>query len=87
MEAAELYAFATASHRPVLCIAHVTGRLGGSDGDPEEAEADGVRDALRVIEAILRRVDPFGDPCHQCGQCGRRDSGVCVRDQLRHLLR
>ena len=56
MEAAALYAFATARRRPVLCIAHVTNQMGQADGDFEKGEANGARDALRVIEAIIGLV-------------------------------
>ena len=58
MEAAALYAFATARRRPVLCFAHVTNQMGRSDGDFEKGEANGARDALRLIEAIVGLVDP-----------------------------
>jgi len=52
MEAAALYAFAMARGRPVLCFAHVTNQMGRTDGDFEKGEANGARDALRLIEAI-----------------------------------
>jgi uridine phosphorylase len=55
MEAAALYAFAEATGHRVLCIAHLTNEL-GSDGDFEKGASDGAEDALRVIEAIVRRV-------------------------------
>ncbi|HEY8870471.1 MAG TPA: aminotransferase class V-fold PLP-dependent enzyme [Candidatus Limnocylindrales bacterium] len=60
MEAAALYAFATARRRPVLCVAHVTNQMGRTDGDFEKGEASGARDALRLIEAIVGLVDPPG---------------------------
>ena len=50
MEAAGLYAFAQARQRPVLCLAHVTNRL-GREGDFEKGEADGALASLRLIEA------------------------------------
>lgn len=52
MEAAGLYAFATARRMPVLCIAHVTNTMGQIDGDFEKGEADGTVDALRLITAL-----------------------------------
>lgn len=58
MEAAALYAFATARRRPVLCFAHVTNRMGRSDRDFEKGEANGTRDARRLIQAIVGLVDP-----------------------------
>jgi uridine phosphorylase len=60
MEAAALYAFATARRRPVLCVAHVTNQMGRAEGDFEKGEANGARDALRLIEAIVALVDPPG---------------------------
>ncbi len=58
MEAAALYAFATARSRAVLCFAHVTNQMGRTDRDFEKGEANGARDALRLIEAMVRsRVD------------------------------
>ena len=51
MEAAALYAFAQARHRPVVCFAHVTNQMGTIEGDFEKGEADGSRDALALISA------------------------------------
>jgi hypothetical protein len=58
MEAAALYAFASARGRRVLCVAHVTNEMGRIDGDFEKGEAMGSRDALLLIEAILTSVQP-----------------------------
>jgi uridine phosphorylase len=55
MEAAALYAFAEATGHDVLCIAHLTNELGG-EGDFEKGASEGAEDALRVIEAIVRRL-------------------------------
>jgi uridine phosphorylase len=55
MEAAALYAFAQATGHSVLCLAHLTNEL-GSEGDFEKGAADGAEDALRVLEAVLRRL-------------------------------
>ena len=49
MEAAALYAFATARSKPVLCFAHVTNQMAVLEGDFEKGEADGSVDALDVI--------------------------------------
>jgi len=54
MEAAALYAFATARHRPVLCFAHVTNQMAQVHGDFEKGEADGTTDALAVIATAAR---------------------------------
>ncbi|KAB2940919.1 MAG: nucleoside phosphorylase [Hyphomicrobium sp.] len=54
MEAAALYAFATARHKPVLCFAHVTNQMALVEGDFEKGEADGTVDALAVVVAAAR---------------------------------
>jgi uridine phosphorylase len=56
MEAAALYAFAYASKRKVLCLAHVTNTMAVAEQDFEKGEADGTVDALRVLEFIIRSV-------------------------------
>jgi uridine phosphorylase len=53
MEAAALYAFATAAGVDVLCLAHVTNTMGQTDQDFEKGEADGTADALRILGAIV----------------------------------
>jgi uridine phosphorylase len=55
MEAAALYAFAEAGGHSVLCLAHLTNELGG-EGDFEKGASDGAEDALRVVEAVVRRL-------------------------------
>jgi len=55
MEAAALYAFACAAGVQVLCLAHVTNTMGRAEQDFEKGEADGVADALLVLEAIVGR--------------------------------
>ena len=65
MEAAALYAFATARGKPVLCFAHVTNQMGRVDGDFEKGEADGTVDALTVIVMAAKRFlerDPGAPP-------------------------
>jgi len=52
MEAASLYAFAQAKQKPVVCFAHITNRMGVSEGDFEKGEADGTVASLRLIEAV-----------------------------------
>jgi uridine phosphorylase len=49
MEAAALYAFATARRRDVICFAHVTNQLAQVEGDFEKGEAEGAADALRLL--------------------------------------
>jgi uridine phosphorylase len=53
MEAAALYAFATAAKVRVLCLAHVTNTMGMAGDDFEKGEADGTMDALAVLEATV----------------------------------
>jgi purine-nucleoside phosphorylase len=55
MEAAALYAFASARGKRVLCFAHVTNQMGRIEGDFEKGEADGTHDALAVILTAARR--------------------------------
>jgi uridine phosphorylase len=55
MEAAALYAFAQATGHTVLCLAHLTNEL-GNEGDFEKGAAGGAADALRILEAVLRRL-------------------------------
>ena len=55
MEAAALYAFATARNKPVLCFAHVTNQMGRIEGDFEKGAADGAEESLRLISLVARR--------------------------------
>jgi uridine phosphorylase len=54
MEAAALYAFATARNQPVLCFAHVTNQMGRVAGDFEKGIADGAEESLNVISQVAR---------------------------------
>lgn len=51
MEAAALYAFSEARHKPVLCFAHVTNRMGQA-GDFEKGEANGATEAIALLHAV-----------------------------------
>jgi uridine phosphorylase len=53
MEAAALYAFATATGCKVLCLAHVTNTMAQSGADFEKGEDDGTVDALAVLGSIV----------------------------------
>lgn len=53
MEAAALYSFAQVTQNKLLCLAHVTNTMGQTDEDFEKGEADGTRDALAVLEAVI----------------------------------
>jgi uridine phosphorylase len=52
MEAAALYAFATATRRSVICLAHVTNAMAQTEGDFEKGEADGATVTLTVIRTV-----------------------------------
>ncbi len=54
MEAAALYAFATAACRSVICLAHVTNSMARTEGDFEKGEEDGTTATLAVIAAAVR---------------------------------
>jgi uridine phosphorylase len=56
MEAAALYAYATARNRDVLCVAHVTNSMATEGDDFEKGEADGAHAALEIVAAILDRL-------------------------------
>jgi uridine phosphorylase len=58
MEAAALYAFARATKKNVLCLAHVTNTMAVAERDFEKGEADGTVDALRVLEAVIGGLQP-----------------------------
>ncbi len=58
MEAAALYAFARATNKKVLCLAHVTNTMAVTEQDFEKGEADGTVDALRVLEAVIGGLQP-----------------------------
>lgn len=60
MEAAALYAFASARNRPVVCFAHVTNRMGQVDGDFEKGEANGTRHALQIAVRAARCLSSAG---------------------------
>lgn len=52
MEAAALYAFATACAQPVLCFANVTNQMAQVEGDFEKGDAGGAYDAMRLLRAV-----------------------------------
>jgi uridine phosphorylase len=55
MEAAALYAYATARQRDVVCIAHVTNTMATGGDDFEKGEDDGTHRILSVVDAIAQR--------------------------------
>jgi uridine phosphorylase len=60
MEAAALYAFANATHRSVICFAHVTNAMAQTEGDFEKGEADGTTATLAVVAAAIRAWSAAG---------------------------
>jgi uridine phosphorylase len=58
MEAAALYTFARAADVNVLCLAHVTNTMAQAGADFEKGDANGTRDALAVLEAVISAAEP-----------------------------
>ncbi len=56
MEAAALYAFASAREFDVVCVAHVTNAMATDGDDFEKGDADGAHDALEVVAALIGRL-------------------------------
>lgn len=54
MEAAALYAFATAKKQNVICFAHLTNTMAQSEGDFEKGEYFGSIDTLNLIVKLLQ---------------------------------
>jgi hypothetical protein len=54
MEAAALYAFAAAWSRPVICLAHVSNRLGCVEGDFEKGEGNGASTSLALVTVLAQ---------------------------------
>ena len=53
MEAAALYAFASATEHKVLCLAHVTNTMAQKGADFEKGEDDGAVDALAILSPMV----------------------------------
>jgi uridine phosphorylase len=56
MEAAGLYAYAMATGRDVVCIAHVTNTMAVAGDDFEKGADGGTRRILAVVEALVNRL-------------------------------
>jgi hypothetical protein len=54
MEAAALYAYATAKQRDIVCVAHVTNNMGIGGDDFEKGSDAGAHRTLAVVDAIVR---------------------------------
>lgn len=58
MEAAALYTFARRRETAVLCLAHVTNKMGLSERDFEKGEVGGAADALTLLGALAKALHP-----------------------------
>ena len=56
MEAAALYAFATAKQRNVICFAHLTNTMAQAEGDFEKGEHFGSVDTLNLLSYLLKQI-------------------------------
>lgn len=65
MEAASLYAFATATDNAVVCFAHVTNQMASIEHDFEKGEHAGAADALAVVAATLGTLHPDHPRLHR----------------------
>ncbi len=54
MEAAALYAMASAKQKAVICFAHVTNQMGQAERDFEKGQAQGSMTALQVLRQTVR---------------------------------
>jgi uridine phosphorylase len=54
MEAAALYAFASARNKNVVCFAHITNQMAQAGDDFEKGEADGALASLALLAAVIR---------------------------------
>lgn len=54
MEAAALYAFATARHKQIVCYAHVTNQMAQNEGDFEKGQDMGSQTGLTVLSQTAR---------------------------------
>ncbi|HTM85419.1 MAG TPA: uridine phosphorylase, partial [Mycobacterium sp.] len=57
MEAAGLYAYAQATNRRVVCVAHVTNTMAVDGDDFEKGAADGTHRILALTAAIADRLE------------------------------
>ncbi len=58
MEAAALYALATARSKNIICFAHVTNQMGQNEGDFEKGLHQGSLTGLKLINQVARLVGP-----------------------------
>jgi uridine phosphorylase len=58
MEAAALYTFARKRNVAVICLAHVTNRMGLTERDFEKGEDDGSADAVALLATLAKALHP-----------------------------
>ncbi len=58
MEAAALYAYATARHRDLICLAHVTNTMATTGEDFEKGHAGGAPAALTLAAGLAAALLP-----------------------------
>lgn len=56
MEAAALYALATARKKNIVCFAHVTNQMAQTEGDFEKGQAQGSITALKILNQVARHT-------------------------------
>jgi uridine phosphorylase len=56
MEAAALYAYATARHHDVVCLAHITNTMATTGKDFEKGQHNGALDALAVTRTVANAI-------------------------------
>jgi phosphorylase superfamily protein len=56
MEAAALYAFATARDVPVICLSHVTNQLGCVEGDFEKGDGNGAFGSIELVTVLAQAI-------------------------------
>jgi len=56
MEAAALYAFATAKDKQVVCFAHLTNTMAQQEGDFEKGEDFGSIAMFKLIEEVIKKL-------------------------------
>jgi len=56
MEAAALYALATAKGYPIVCFAHVTNQMAQVEGDFEKGAANGSMTMLEILRQVSRHA-------------------------------
>lgn len=72
MEAAALYAYATARRRALICLAHVTNTMAATGEDFEKGHANGAHAALTLAATIANALLPVVLPVVRNGSAAQR---------------